>query len=181
MKRPLLHPLSAATLAAFTPGRTAIPHRAFVAGESLKKMASSSRATGKVTATLVMTAACLSQNAPPWHHQTPPQRPSPTVGERNLDPDGVGPVFGGSGSDGADTTAVGRRPVKTSTETAAYDDLASSARTTLHEEARAGDTETSEKATTVTGTGEIGSGSHGERFVPCRQRTTGPLRGGDLM
>lgn len=143
---------------------------------------STSRATGKVTATLVMTAACLSQNSPPQHHQTLPKRPPPIVEEKKPDPVGVSRASsGGSGSGEAVPTATSGRRVEESVETSANEYLASSARTTSDKEARARDAETSEKAVGVTGAGAVRSGIGGEGLEPCRQRTSGPLRGGDLM
>lgn len=142
---------------------------------------STSRATGKVTAMLVMTAACISQNAAPYHRQTSAQRPLPVVEETSFAPVGVGRASEGSSSGGAVSTALSGQRIEASIETAANEELASPARTTLSKEGRAVDTETSEEVAVVTGAGATGSGSGGEGFVPCRQKASGPLRGGDLM
>lgn len=142
---------------------------------------STSRATGKVTAMLVMTAVCLSQNAAPQHHRISAQHPPSIVGGTNFVPVGVGRAFGGNGSGGAVPTAVTGQRIEASIEPAANEELASPARTTLDKEARAENTETSEEVAVVTGAGAIRRGSGGEGFVPCRQKPSGPLRGGDLM
>lgn len=160
--------------------RTATPHPNSIAGESLRKAATStSRTTGKVTATLITAAACLLQNSPP-QHQTPPQRPPSIVG-RTPPPIGVDRLPGGNSSDRAVSTAEGGQSVETSIETVANEDVISSARTLLDGDARAGVTETSEAAAATTGAGASTSDSGGKGFALCRQRSSGPLRGGDLM
>lgn len=153
------------------------PHTTFVAGESLKKMTTStSRATGKVVATLVTAAACLSQTVPP-QHQPRPQRPPPIVGV-NPPPIGADRVSGGNGTDGAVPTAGSGRRVEASIDSVENEDLALSTRATLDEGVRA---EISEDAAVVAGAGTTRRGSGGEGVVPCRQRSSGPLRGGHLM
>ncbi|CAM9295118.1 unnamed protein product, partial [Scytosiphon promiscuus] len=180
-----------------------------VHGEQLKKMATStSRATGKVTATLVVTAACLSQGTTA---SRPPLQSSEASDQgerrgRRLVSPGAGVGSGGAKAVAADTAfdsllaaadrATMLPELKAETfQKGARDQqqraTATPSVTALREVGRAAlDNKTAglgEGDEFATGAseekidGNLGGEKQSPRLLACRERSSGPLRGGDLI
>lgn len=176
-----------------------------------KIVASTSRATGKVTASLVVTAACLPQSAEPPKPSPGSEIPPSQVGRRGrrLSSAGTTPSLSSrakganaenSGPDadedrptrrvGVGPPAVGPAVDKAATEKRG---AASASGATnpdgrgASEVAAAGDATAISPtvASAMIGSGGVTRGSGEQQIVPappqCRERTAGKLRGGDLM
>lgn len=175
-----------------------------------KAVASTSRATGNVTASLVVTAACLSQGAEPPKPSPGSEIPPSQVGRRGrrLSSAGTAPLSSraqgtnaeksgpdaeearpatraGSGppavGPAVDKAATGKRGAASASGATNPDEPGASG------VAAAGDAAAASPAvaSAVIGASGVTGGGGGQRRVPappeCRERSSGKLRGGDLM
>lgn len=167
------------------------------AGDSLTKMAAStSRTTGKLTASLVVTAACLPTRAQPPH--PPPSRqtsPRPERRGRRLSSAGPSPVPSRSkesnnaakelpDAEAARAAGVGDGPA---TPQVAADQGGTEMRRDAPRRSSTGTLGKGRRASAAAApvAGAAGDDTSGETQPPnsprCRERSSGKLRGGDLM
>lgn len=149
----------------------------------MKKAATStSRAAGKLEATLVTTEACLPQNAKPKlspdRHVASQRRLS--IPREDLPYSRAGRPSDKIGSIGTIPDVVGAKPVKTAT-TVAKEGGALFATTTEIKPERAENTILPRETEEMTDDGPKTRKGGGQGPVPCRERSSGPFRGGDLM